>query len=58
MKNIIYTICEKLRGFSNDKEYFEILQITPRQNNEYEVIVRLTDTEAKETKEVGNESNQ
>jgi hypothetical protein len=58
MKNIIYTICEKLRGFSDDKEYFEILQITPRQNNEYVVIVRLIDTEAKETKGVVNGSNQ
>ncbi|MGP1416093.1 MAG: hypothetical protein ACTTJ6_09275 [Treponema sp.] len=58
MKNIIYTICEKLRGFSDDKEYFEILQITPKHNNEYVVIVKLVDTEAKTTKEISDESNQ
>ena len=48
MKNVIYNICEKLRGYSSETEYFEVLQVQRNGNDEYIVIVKLVDMEPKE----------
>lgn len=56
MKNIIYNICEKLRGYSSETEYFEVLQVQRNDDNEYVVVVKVIDTELKE--EAADESNE
>ena len=48
MKNVIYKICEKLRGYSSEEEYFEVLQAQRNDDNEYVVVVKVIDTELKE----------
>lgn len=40
MKNAILQICEKLRGYSSDTEYFEVVKVSRLENGNYEVIVR------------------
>ena len=40
MKNTILQICEKLRGYSGDTEYFEVVKASKLENGNYEVIVR------------------
>ena len=40
MKNPILQICEKLRGYSGDTEYFEVVKASKLENGNYEVIVR------------------
>lgn len=54
MKNPILQICEKLRGFSSDTEYFEVVKVSKLENGNYEVIVR----EVNENGGTENESNQ
>lgn len=56
MKNVIYNICEKLRGYSSDTEYFEVLSVRPDKDNEYIIIAKLVNTEA-ENKEVANDES-
>ena len=53
MKNTILQICEKLRGYSGDTEYFEVVKVSKLENGNYEVIVR----EVNENEEAVNESN-
>lgn len=48
MKNVIYNICEKLRGYSSEEEYFEILQVQRNDDNEYVVVVKVINTEGKQ----------
>ena len=50
MKNVIYEICDKLRGYSSDKEHFEVLEIKTNNDGTYTVIV-------KPIEEAENESN-
>ena len=57
MKNVIYNICDRLRGYSGDTEYFEVLRVDPYQNNDYVLVVRLVNTEAENKEEVKDESN-
>ena len=40
MKNPILQICEKLRGYSCDTEYFEVVKVSKLEDGIYEVIVR------------------
>lgn len=40
MKNAIYNICEKLRGYSGDTEYFEVVKAIKLENGNFEVEVR------------------
>ena len=39
MKNVIYTICEKLRGYSWTTEYFEVLKASYNHDDTYEIVV-------------------
>lgn len=55
MKNAIYKICEKLRGYSSEEEYFEVLQVQRNDNNEYVVVVKVIDSKSKETADESNE---
>ena len=56
MKNAIYNICEKFRGYSSETEYFEVLQVQRNGNDEYIIIVKLVEVEPKE--EAVDESNE
>ena len=53
MKNAILQICEKLRGYSSDTEYFEVVKVSKLGNGNYEVIVR----EVNENKGADNDSD-
>lgn len=53
MKNTILQICEKLRGYSGDTEYFEVVKAGKLENGNYAVIVR----EVNENEGAQNESN-
>lgn len=53
MKNPILQICEKLRGYSGDTEYFEVVKASKLENGNYEVIVR----EVNENKGAEHENN-
>ena len=55
MKNVIYNICEKLRGYSSETEYFEVLQVQRNDDNEYVVVVKVINAKSEEA---GNESNE
>ena len=48
IKNIILKICEKLRGYSGDTEYFEVVGVTENETDPdiYEVTVRVVKQEA------------
>lgn len=48
MKNVIYNICEKLRGYSSEEEYFEVLQVQRNDDNEYVVVVKVINTKGKQ----------
>ena len=39
MKNVIYKICDKLRGYSDDVEYFEVLNVTRKGAGLYTVEI-------------------
>ncbi len=56
MKNIIYNICEKLKGYSSDIEYFEVLKVEPIKDNDYLIVARLVNTET-ENKEVASDES-
>ena len=44
MKNIIYKICDKLKGYSGDTEYFEVVSVEPCYEDKYTVVVKVIDT--------------
>lgn len=56
MKNVIYKICEKLKGYSEEDEYFEVLQVEKNNQGQYRIVVQIVDT--KSEKEAGDESNE
>lgn len=47
MENVIYNICEKLRGYSCEEECFEVLQVQRNDDNEYVVVVKVIDKKTK-----------
>ena len=55
MKNTIFKICEKLRGYSDTEPYFEVTEIKQNEKGTYTVNVQVVDP----TEEQGakNESN-
>lgn len=55
MKNVIYKICEKLRGYSSEEEYFEVLQVQRNDDNEYVVVVKVVNAKSEETADESNE---
>lgn len=57
MKNIIYNICEKLKGYSSDIEYFEVLKVEPIKDNDYLIVARLVNTETENKEVASDESN-
>ncbi|WP_187107386.1 hypothetical protein [Treponema pectinovorum] len=45
MKNAILEICERLRGFRDDVEYFEVTRVARTEDGNYSVIVRVVKSE-------------
>ena len=43
MKNAIYEICQKLRGYSATEPYFEVTEIKQNDNGTYTVTVQVVD---------------
>ena len=58
MKNVIYNICDKLRGLSYDTEYFEVLKVEPIEDNDYLIVVRLINTESENKGMASDDSDQ
>ena len=56
MKNVIYNICERLRGYSNEEEDLEVTQVKKNYADEYLVVIRVANEEPKE--ETADESNE
>lgn len=60
MKNAIYEICQKLRGYTVDAEYFEVLKANRDENGDIVVVCREVDPAAEtktESQGAQNESN-
>ena len=55
MKNAILKICEKLRGYSDTEQYFEVTEIKKNDNGTYTVTVQVVDPAAEQGAQ--NESN-
>jgi len=51
MKNVIYNICEKLRGYSSEEEYFEVLAAECLMDNLYSIRVRVVAAKSEEKQE-------
>lgn len=45
MKNAILQICEKLRGYSNDKDYFEVIKANQNEDGDFVVICRAVEVQ-------------
>ena len=43
MKNAIYEICQKLRGYSETEPYFEVTEAKQNENGTYTVNVQVVD---------------
>ena len=46
MKNAILQICEKLRGYSNDKDYFEVIKANQNEDGDFVVVCRAVEVQA------------
>lgn len=46
MKNAILQICEKLRGYSSDKDYFEVIKANQNENGDFVVVCRAVEAQA------------
>ena len=57
MKNAIFRICEKLRGYSDYEPYFEVTEIKQNDNGTFTVTCKVVDPEAEE-QGAANESNE
>ena len=55
MKNVIYKICEKLRGYSSEDEHFEVLAAECLTDNLYSIKVQVVDAKTEETADESNE---
>ncbi|MFA5657675.1 MAG: hypothetical protein WC900_00125 [Oscillospiraceae bacterium] len=56
MKNAIYKICEKLRGYSDAEPHFEVTEIKQNENGIFTVSVKVVDpAENKGAKDESNE---
>lgn len=45
MKNAILQICEKLRGYSNDKDYFEVIKAYQNEDGDFVVVCRAVEAQ-------------
>ena len=55
MKNVIYKICEKLRGYPSEDEHFEVLAAECLTDNLYSIRVQVVGAK---TEEMADESNE
>ena len=55
MKDAILKICEKLRGYSNETEYFEVVKVNQNENGDYSVVVHPVEPQTEQGAQ--NESN-
>jgi hypothetical protein len=46
MKNAILQICEKLRGYSNDRDYFEVIKANQNEDGDFVVVCRAVEAQA------------
>lgn len=53
MKNAILQICEKLRGYSDDSEYFEVVKVCRNEAGNYVLEVKAVEP----AREAADESN-
>ena len=56
MKNAILKICEKLRGFSNEEDYFEVIKANQNEDGDFVVVCRAVEEQV-EPQGAANESN-
>ena len=40
MRDVIYKICDRLRGYSSESEYFEVLSVHSNNDGSYTVVVK------------------
>ena len=43
MKNAIFQICERLRGYSNGKDYFEVIKANQNEDGDFVVVCRAVE---------------
>ena len=55
MKNAILKICERLRGYSETDQYFEVTEVKQNENGTYTVTCKVVDPA--EEQGAANESN-
>ena len=55
MKNAIYEICQKLRGYSETEPYFEVTEVKQNENGTFTVTCKVVDPA--EEQGAANESN-
>ena len=58
MKNVIYEICDKLRGYSTDEEYFEVLGVTRTGKGLYTVEVAVIEPQTENDEGAENDRNE
>ena len=46
MKNAILKICEKLRGYSDEKDYFEVIKANQNEDGDFVVVCRAVEAQA------------
>ena len=57
MKNVVYEICNKLRGYSTDKEYLEVLGVTCTGKGLYTVEVAVIEPQTENDEGAKNADN-
>ena len=57
MKNVVYEICNKLRGYSTDKEHLEVLGVTCTGKGLYTVEVAVIEPQTENDEGAKNADN-
>ena len=57
MRNVIYQICDKLRGYSKDEDYFEVTSVTRNGKGLYTVEIAVIEKNSEDSEGAENESN-
>ena len=46
MKNAIYEICQRLRGYSNETDYFEVIRANKNEDGDFVVVCHVVTPKA------------
>ncbi len=57
MRNVIYQICDKLRGYSKDEDYFEVTSVTRNGKGLYTVEIAVIEKNSEDSEGAENESD-